>query len=246
MQIAYRLVANHNVRTKLVSTIIAGDEHTDLANERIRIAAGATTAQLQQRVMGVWQDVAGAQVTHAQAIQFETFMAQSYPAHRNVLTNNVYWRTFYNVAMRTLNYVDAGGAAVVRAAVETVPCYDCELVCRLDANITIDHQRPQGGNELEPICKVWRAMGLTIDGPDGLKGQDIILHWGPLVGGLASANVGTRAAKYTLNNAGKIYYTLSEWNNEYGTLVSQSLNHIVNLRPLCHACNTPNRNVAYF
>jgi len=44
----------------------------------------------------------------------------------------------------------------------------------------------------------------------------------------------------------KIYFTLSEWNNQYQVLVDACLNHIINLRPLCNACNSPNRNLQYF
>jgi hypothetical protein len=40
-------------------------------------------------------------------------------------------------------------------------------------------------------------MGLTADGPEGTNAHAV---WAGQVGGLASVNVGTRAAKYTLNN----------------------------------------------
>jgi len=43
---------------------------------------------------------------------------------------------------------------------DTVPCHDCGLVLPL-RNIEIDHQRPVAGSTTEPVCKVFRAMGLT-------------------------------------------------------------------------------------
>ena len=245
VDIASRLNAAHYQRTKAVTTLVDADEDTP-ADYQVLIAANSTTAQLRRRVGGMWQNVVGATVTRAQAVQFQNIIALNYPNHRDVLTQNAQWRTLYNVANRALQYVDRANNAVVKAAEASVPCHDCDIVCRLDANITIDHQRPQAGNDLEPICKVFRAMGLTLDGPDGRKGQHFGGIWPALVGGQASNNIGTRNAKYTLNDIGAIYYTLSEWNNQYGNLASDCLNHIINLRPLCNACNSPNRNVRHF
>lgn len=245
VNIANRLAALHYPRTFPVTTLVDADEDTP-GDYQIQIQANSTTAQLRRKVGGIWQNVFGATVTQAQAFAFQNVLALSYPNHRAVLTQNAQWRALYNVANRVLVYVDRTNTAVVHAAEETVPCHDCFVVCRLDANITIDHQRPQAGNDLEPVCKVFRAMGLTLDAPLGRKGVHYANIWPALVGGQAGAGIGTRNAKYTLNDIGKIYYTLSEWGNQYANLTSACLNHIINLRPLCNACNTPNRNVQYF
>jgi hypothetical protein len=162
--------------------------------------AHANVAQLRTKVGANWQNVPGATVSLAQAAAFEGLIALHYPTHRDVLTHNAQWRAIYNVANRVLSYVDRANAPAPHAAEETVPCHDCNLVCRLDANITIDHQRPQAGNEMEPVCKVFRAMGLTLDGPSGRKGLNVVGAWRASVGGLANAGVGTLNAKYTLNN----------------------------------------------
>ena len=249
VNVSQRLAAIHYPRNKNVFTIVDADED-EPATYQVQIPSNQTTAFLRQKIGQNWQNVAGAAVTLAQANQFDTIMGYTYAAHRDVLVNNAQWRAIYNVANRALFYIDHTNAQVHKPGEDSVPCHDCGLVCRLDATITIDHQRPQAGNELEPVCKVFRAMGLTIDGPTGRKGtHGTVAGWPAAVGGLASANVGTLNAKYTLNNIGKIYYTLIQWSNpagNYRALVEDCMNHIMNLRPLCSACNSPNRNVRHF
>jgi hypothetical protein len=171
----------------------------------------------------------------------------TYNIHGNVLTNSPAWRGFYNAAPRVLLYLNAAGQPMPAPMVDTVPCYDCGLVLPLN-NIQIDHQRPQVSNDLEPICKVFRAMGLTLDGPAGPKGLHHVPTISPAVGDLAHAGVGTLQAKYTLNAVGKIYYTLADWSGLLGdnTLGAACMNHLVNLRPLYAHCNAPNRNVRHF
>jgi hypothetical protein len=249
-QMINRMAAKHyDRRITPVLTIVQGVQQS-LAGGMIKIKANTTTAELYKKVGSNWVPdglVMGPVVTTAHVTSFVGIIQRSFAhnQHRNVLTQNVDWRTFYHVAARALTYIDNGGAAMVVAPADTVPCFDCGLVLPL-ANIHIDHQRPQAGNELEPICKVFRAMGLTIDGPSGPKGTHAIATWRGQVNGLGSAGVNTRAAKYTLNDVGKMYYTLAHDAGELPTLKTACMNHVINLRPLCSACNTPNRNVAYY
>jgi hypothetical protein len=63
------------------------------------------------------------------------------------------WQAFYKVGMRVMNYVDNAGLAVAHAPEQTVPCFGCDLLCPFDVNITIDHQRPQAGNESDPSVR---------------------------------------------------------------------------------------------
>jgi hypothetical protein len=246
-----RLNAVHYDRNNPVVTIVNGAEHDAMPpTHRVRIAPNTTSAVLQHRVGPHWLNVPGvAPVTQANMTAFVNFIRNNtYPNHRAALTNSVPWRTFYNVANRVLTYLDQAGAPLAPAPnPETVACYDCGLVLPLH-NITVDHQRPQGGNQHEPVAKVFRAMGLTVDAAAGPKGTHFSAAQVPLVGGVAGAGVGTLQAKYTLNDVGKIYYTIADWCGVLAdqTMTTACMNHIVNLRPLCNACNTPNRNIRHF
>jgi hypothetical protein len=256
---AYNWTANnnHNVRLFARATIVSGRHVTENSPQtsqwlnRVSIAANSTDMVLQTRPMSGtnWSAVNPAvSITQAQLLAFVNFINQnSYDdqAHRGVLTNAT-WRGFYNVAPRALVYVDHAGAPAGPPAPlpDTVPCYDCGLVHTLD-NISIDHQRPIGGNPYEAICKVFRALGLTrgtVQGPKGAHFQAIHMA---AVGGVASVST-ARADKYTLNTQGEIYYSLFFHRNMLQELAIACMNHIINLRPLCNGCNTPNRNTSHY
>jgi hypothetical protein len=247
-----RVIASHYARTHAVRTITQGAEAWP-ANERIRIAANATTVELQTGIQAGyqmnWQNVPGAQVTAAQVGNFVTYMLLASQNSVNIKTNSVPWRNFYHAAAgRALTYIDNAGNAMLAPVQDTVPCFDCGLVVPL-ANIHVDHQRPWGGNWLEAVCKVFRAVGLTVGHATGPKGIAADAAYRAGIGGVAAGLVApTRHQKYTLNNIGKIYYTLADFAGAVAdnTIANQSINHMSNLRPLCNACNTVNRNVQYY
>jgi hypothetical protein len=115
-------------------------------------------------------------------------------------------------------------------------------------NMTIDHQRPQAGNPVEATCKDFRAFGLTEGDPTGFKGSDYRIMNMANVGRVAGVANATLREKYTLNNVGQIYYTIADWAGLVGNgeLDTACMHHVINLRPLCGRCNSPNRNVQYY
>jgi hypothetical protein len=244
-----RLNANHNTRTYDIITIRNGLEvDQQPPTRRIRVVQNTTQAVLQRRVGPHWQDVLGvAPVTRQQLVQFVAIIQQSYidNQHRGVL-QQAQWRALYHVGQRVLSYLGQNGLPLNPAPmVDTVACADCGLVLPL-RNIDIDHQRPFAGNDREPVCKVFRAMGLTVGGPDGHKGQGVVAAYMAQVGGLPGAANAALGDKYTLNDRGEIFYTLVNWAGKSLIMEERCRNHIINLRPLCGACNTPNRNTRHF
>ncbi len=248
-----RLNAVHYPRPRDVVTIRNGVEvSAQPATRRIFVAANATQAILQQRVVlhgqAHWQAVLGvAPVTRQQLVQFAAIIQQSYldNHHRDVL-QEAQWRGLYHVGQRVLSYLGGDGLPLHPAPMtDTVPCADCGLVLPL-RNIQIDHQRPFAGNDCEPVCKVFRAMGLTVGGPDGRKGGAVVAAYAAQVGGQQGPANATKGDKYTLSDRGAIFYTLVNWAGKSMLLEERCLNHIINLRPLCGACNTPNRNTRHF
>jgi hypothetical protein len=244
-------------RFDTVCTIVNGVEQV-VPNRRLYIAANAANAlELQNQLGGFgmpWTQVVGsAHITGAQAQAFVDIINKSYGdnQHRRVL-DHPDWRAIYGVAIRPLTYLGHGGAPMVAPAADyTVPCHDCHLVLPL-RNIAIDHQRPVSGSDSEPVCKVFRAMGLTQSGPAGPKGTSVVAAYSAAVGGVAGVApargaVGVaRDAKYTLNDRGQMFYSLVKWADDLMSLEECCLNHVINLRPLCGACNTSNRNVQYY
>lgn len=215
------------------------------ANKRVLIRARSSKAVLQSGP--AWTDIASCEIT---INNLSSFIARiehfSFPGeHRSVLTFHP-WRTFYHVAKRQLAYLDSNGSLVNNKPPEdSVACFDCGLLQPLKA-IHIDHQRPQVGNSCEPICKVFRAMGLTVDGPRGPKGTEFAGKWTTGVAGRAGVATGFHPSKYTLNDIGMLYYTLAVWSKADFTLSQHCLHHIMNLRPLCMGCNRPGRNQRHY
>jgi hypothetical protein len=248
-----RLAVNHNDRVRDAVTINAGVEAA--SGRRIRIRAGTTTVTLQGRPLGAplgtpWTDIPLASVTLPQMTHFVNFLTQNsfLPGNHRGVLNNAAWQGFYHLANRALAYTNHANAAVANPAEPSVACYDCGLVLPT-RNIQIDHQRPVEGNNTEAVCKVFRSIGLTVGAAAGPKGAHFAGIHRANVGGVVGAAGAATAAKYTLNNIGEIYLTVADWcglltgNHE---LDMACMNHIINLRPLCPACNTPNRNTPHF
>ncbi|MDN2709850.1 hypothetical protein O0880_10530 [Janthinobacterium sp. SUN118] len=239
------------MRYHVAYTIQAGIE-VALPAQRLIINTNQTVVRLQNKAPGarLFVDVPGASATALQVNAFVNFIVGhsfAFGQHRAVL-NHAPWRNLYNVAPRVLAYMDSHGAAVVNPATDSVPCVDCDILLPIN-NITIDHQRPQNGRFEEAVCKVFRSIGLTTGRPTGPKGIHFAnLHAATVGGVVGGAPIPVRVAKYTLNDMGKIYYTLAQWCGltVNGELFNACMDHMINLRPLCHSCNTPLRNVAYF
>lgn len=253
-----RLDLNHNNRDYEMVTIVNGNVvYQQPRQRRIFIAANTQQVTLQHQPGGAgtpWTAVGGvAPVTLAQVTAFVNIIVNdsfNNNYHRRVI-HNAGWRAIYSVAPRALLYLAHGAAPCPKPPADTVACHDCGLVLPL-ANIDIDHQRPKVGNDYEPVCKVFRAMGLTQAGPSGPKGGAVLATYAPSVGAVAPPASARNAAgaalyqKYTLTDRGQIFYSLVHWAGQSMILQERCLNHVINLRPLCGACNTPNRNTRHF
>lgn len=238
---------------RMCTTIAAGRE-IYIVNDRVFINAAARTATLQRRgpsVAGrVWHNLANASVSVAHMTSFVNFISGNtftVGQHRNVLANQD-WQAFYNRAHRQLLYIGNNNLPMMTPAEPSVPCYDCGIVLR-EANIHIDHQRPVAGNNSEAVCKVFRALGLTVGAGTGPKAAHFHAAHSATVNGVAGIAGATRDQKYTLNAVGRIYLTIADWcgllqgNNEFDMAC---INHVINLRPLCSTCNTANRNTPHY
>ncbi len=240
-------------RNFAAATITAGKFEDLRPNRQVFIQANDNSAVLQKRTgPGLWGPIVpAATVTLGQMQKFFSFIEEfGYwdDKHRNCIREAV-WRGLYNVQVRPLTYRNRDDTVKPTPPAETVACYDCGIVLPL-SHIDIDHQRPKGGKKViananEPVCKCFRAMGLTKGGSKGLKGASLLAQFALAVGGAAAA-VGTDVDRYTLSDVGQIYYTLINEQGDRTTLEQLCLNHIANLRPLCGVCNKPNRNKAKF
>jgi hypothetical protein len=158
-----------------------------------------------------------------------------------------FWRSLYGVASRPIAYIEAGGP--VNRGVDSVPCTECGLLLPL-THITIDHQRPQAGGELEAVLKVLRTLGLTMEGPKGQKGRLVQEH---LFRGAPLAAVQTRPnrpaavgvsldARYTLTETGAVFLSVCNAAGALPELKSRCMNNFLNLAPRCQPCNSSRGN----
>lgn len=158
-----------------------------------------------------------------------------------------FWRTLYDVTPRAIAYIEAGGPA--NHVVDSGACTECGLLLPL-THLTVDHQRPQAGGELEAILKVLRAFGLTMEGPKGQKGQRVRDH---LLNGAALGPVQTRPnrpayagasmdARYTLTETGAVFISVCAAAGLYDELKRRCMNNFLNLAPRCSPCNSSRGN----
>lgn len=158
-----------------------------------------------------------------------------------------FWRSLYDVSPRALAFIEAAGPAThVR---DSAACTECGLLLPL-SHLTIDHQRPQAGGELEAILKVLRAFGLTMEGPKGQKGQRVRDHL--LAGGLLTpiqtrpgraASPGVSLdARYTLTETGAVFISVCAAAGLYDELKRRCMNNFLNLAPRCSPCNSSRGN----
>lgn len=157
----------------------------------------------------------------------------------------------YDVQPRSLAYIEAG--TPINKPTLSAPCMICGLVLPL-RNLTVDHQRPQSGGEIEAVLKTLRAFGLTNEGPKGPKGQAILRHFtkatplGPVLTQPSRVALGgtNLADRYTLNDVGAILYSFVAAAGQKAELQSQCMHGLLNLKPACQTCNSSRGNPLKF
>ncbi|QJE01791.1 hypothetical protein HH212_18610 [Massilia forsythiae] len=159
------------------------------------------------------------------------------------VTDDILFQKLYDVKKRWLMYIEAGDSST--REVWSAPCMICGLVLPM-RNLTVDHQRPQSGGEIEAVLKTFRAFGLTMEGPRGGKGKIVLQHitagaqlepvlTRPGRFGLGGFNINDR---YTLNDDGAVLYSFVVDAGEKALLQSQCMHGLMNLKPACQTCNS--------
>jgi hypothetical protein len=173
-------------------------------------------------------------------------LAHAKTTYRNALHSDP-WRLLYNVRERNVSYIE--NETPVTKHELTLPCMNCGIVLPI-GHISIDHQRPQSGGELEAVLKTLRVCGLTNEGPKGTKGLMLMRH---LTQGLSLAPLPTRPnrpraagtslpARYTLNILGSVLYSLLIAAQAEDELKARCMHGLMNLAPLCQPCNSSRGN----
>lgn len=186
-----------------------------------------------------------ATVTSAQANTFFNFVEDSYKSsnYRDV-KNNAQWRAVYNVQDNVLHsYVHPTHGSMAKPE-SMVSCRACGIVLPLKV-ITVDHQAPQTGGDIGAICRIFRGLGLTLGSPRGHKNKTAVQANAVAVGGTV-AQVGSWDERYSLNDAGVIYYSIIKEAHQLGKLAEHCMQHMLNLRPVCGPCNSRLKNSGAF
>ena len=177
-------------------------------------------------------------IEYAETISGYAFAVNTY---REVLDHPDF-RKLYKMKLRQLTYFKNGFDGIGEFE-ETGACTECALVLPW-YNLTIDHQRPQDGGEIEAVLKTLRALGLTVEGPQGDKGRIIrkirrgVRGVRPKQGRLIPLEGVDLDKRYSLNNEGTIFYTLICAARNEGYLGAQCMHGLLNLRPYCSTCNS--------
>lgn len=186
-----------------------------------------------------------ATVTAVQLKAFCDYITDTYTAanYRNV-KDNLQWRAVYEVTDDVMwSYVSRIHGPMSKSE-STVACRACGIVLPLKV-ITVDHQSPQTGGAVGAICRVFRGLGLTQGGPKGKKNKHAIQANAATVGGKV-ANLGSWSERYSLNDAGAIYYSVIKEAQQLSNLENACLHHFLNLRPVCGPCNSRLKNSGAF
>jgi hypothetical protein len=176
---------------------------------------------------------------------FFDFVGQnSVNAYRNVTTNNL-WRQLYGVRSKQYDTYDSKANQKGTAMHDATYCQRCGIILPL-RNLTIDHQKPQKGGEVQAMLRVFRAAGLTRSTGSGTKNRFLQGQIAQTVGGnqtvLQRGQRGGDVDRYSLSSKGIIYFTLLQHWNLAGEMLQMSMHHIANLRPMCGPCNSSLRN----
>jgi hypothetical protein len=159
----------------------------------------------------------------------------------------VEWQLLYPTQVRIVTYVE--NHQDIYKYEETMPCMKCGIVLPADC-LTVDHQRPQKGGDLEAILKNFRVLGLTNEGPQGAKGKALMakfqnaafLNRLPTKPGRPALAGTSVTARYTLNDPGTMLYSLFVGAGKEDELKRRCMNSLFNLAPLCLRCNAQKGN----
>jgi hypothetical protein len=156
--------------------------------------------------------------------------------------DNTDWKRMYQVGNRTMNRMATDGS-VGNYSMQAVPCHNCGLITPF-SGIQVDHAMPQKDGNY--VLKVFRALGLTVAGASGAKGTAMAgTGLGTLVmnpkgrapGDYDHLEFGTAANKWTTNDKGTALLSLFMLADAFDDLSRFCMNSLLNLVPLCRACN---------
>lgn len=193
-----------------------------------------------------WEDVDG---------ELRKLGLASFYANYARIKEHLVFRKIYNRAQRKIAYAENG--TVIDKMCWTFPCMNCGIILP-EGNITVDHHHPQTGGMSLALLKVFRACGLTIDGPVNTLGEFYARHaqtWLSLASvmmtpdawpTLQPATVDTprtnKANRDTLNTRGTVIFSLLHWSQDLPYMQQMCMNSILNLKPLCLSCNSSKGN----
>jgi hypothetical protein len=203
------------------------------------------------RIILMVDQKSAATLTRQELVEFYNYVESNTDNnYRNVKTNAL-WRQMYRVqefqsnGLNVYTKFDSKSAQISRVTLEVSYCQRCGIILPL-RNLTIDHQKPQKGGDVEAMIRVFRAAGLTVSTGSGEKNRNIQRSIASKVGGdqqvLIRGQRGTNQDRYTLNPKGTIYFTMLQYYNLTDQMLQMSMHHVANLRPMCGPCNSSLRN----
>jgi hypothetical protein len=123
------------------------------------------------------------------------------------------WREICNVRSMEwefLDLIDVEGMDTDSSdtrTIDVVNCRQCGILLPLSM-ASIDHQAPQTTGITKAMCRFFRSVGCTVGSGKGTKSITLQYKYASQIGAYDSPSTGNREERYTLNEIGRMYYTM--------------------------------------
>jgi hypothetical protein len=121
--------------------------------------------------------------------------------------------------------------------IDVVNCRQCGILLPLSV-ASIDHQAPQTTGITKAMCRFFRSVGCTVGSGKGTKSITLQYKYAPQIGAYDSPSTGNREERYTLNEIGRMYYTMMHLSGQLDLFKAACMHSGFNLRPVCPPCNS--------
>lgn len=234
-----QLVAADTTRFYVTSNY-AGSRYLPIVSE-LRLFHVQAQTQTQQQTQTQL-----AALSRTELDNFMSFVSDNSDNNYRNVKDNARWRTLYGVRLKNFDTYDSKTNQTGTKQYLTTYCQHCHVVLPL-RNLTIDHQKPQQGGEMEAMVRVFRALGLTVSTGTGTKNRYLQGQYAGSVGGNTTVigrggTRGTDQDRYTLTDKGALILSVLHNAGQYDLLKTMCMHHIANLRPMCGPCNSGLRN----
>jgi hypothetical protein len=196
-------------------------------------------------------DVSVRKLEYAQLLAFSNLfhhkMFSTVSNYREIKTVDA-WRLIYGVREQSWEFhqrLSNEGMdidEIEQNDIDVVNCRVCGILLPLRV-ASIDHQAPQSNGMMKAMCRVFRSIGCTVASGRGVKSVTMQSELAEAIGGDEPGRWdGNKVERHTLNEVGRMYYSMLGVAGMMGEFQVGCMNSGFNLRPVCPPCNSSLQN----